>query len=812
MVSELKETKIYQQLKSRRVPEEILGNLSIISQKCTDLLAKVNSCFPHFTNHDISHSYRVADAMFELLPDSVEKYSNAELVIMLYVAIMHDLGMVDNSFDPKTPEELELIRKKHHIRSQKIISDKELFEDDYFLIDGINLRNEIANISRSHNESVEWIAQNIRDHKSIGNDEASPQFISFLLRIADLIDFDNQRTPLIIYKFFKNEFKKDEYKISDEEWSKQISITNFNHVKADKKNKICKIVFDAEVYSASVCRNLFKYFKYIEKELSEISNIKLCDDRYTFHIDPKIEQNIDQNGFMVKPLIQYVDYLSIAHILIGENIYDKKEHALREIIQNAMDAVLLMKEIKNDPCYIPKIKVSANSDTLSIEDNGIGMTQDVIENYFLCIGKSFYNSKDYNYNYKPISHYGIGFLSSYLLSNKIAVKTSSYKNSNKQISLKLTKDDEYVVFSEQTIDIPRHGTTIELSLADVLTVFRSKDALKEYIEEIFVNPNISFTFDDGNQGEQTIQTNIFKQQYNTYLENILLNCDIETNKLEITPCLNFLRNGEYALKNNQYIDVKSNDQKNTDTALLLKSYIEKDEINFLLVKGLSIEQELILDDNASRCDEREIISNRFYEYFELDQFEDKIVIYGESNDFLDIPDEDQIIDAKSKLFLSDGDKKTFYDFATEKMPHCHRFLVEARTKNIISNDKVFSFFRRNILCASPRRIDFGNAFPIVFYLKNVKIGEAEFRIPYCFSNISIKNLKINITDNCHPNLSRSKISDADSKLIGYAVGRAIHLALLDSGEISGKQLTEEEKELLKLFISKYYSEKNIFCK
>lgn len=382
-------------------------------------MPKVNNSFSHFTNHDIRHSYRVANFMYELLPCSEENYCNSELVIMLYAAMMHDLGMVDTSFDPKSSEDLEELRKNHHKKSAEMIMNKDMFEDDLFLIDGISVRREVADAAKSHNESVKWIIENIREHKGVGNDSVNLRFICYLLRIADLIDFDNQRTPLIVYSFFEKEFKKDEWKISDDEWKKQLSVTNFNHVIIDREKRICRISFEAEVESSSVCRNLFRYFKYIEKEITEIERFKSADDRYTLYIDPKVEQRVEQDRFDVKPLIQYVDYLSVANILIGENIYDKKEYALREIVQNAMDAVLLMKEIKNNSDYAPQIKIRMNDNTLFIEDNGIGMTREVIENYFLCIGKSFYRSKDYTYAYKPISHYGVGFLSSYLLSKKL---------------------------------------------------------------------------------------------------------------------------------------------------------------------------------------------------------------------------------------------------------------------------------------------------------------------------------------------------------------------------------------------------------
>ena len=337
----LEKTKIYQELESRGVSAKILGNLINLSQCCESILSKVNSAFPHFTNHDIGHSFRVADFMCDLLPKSISDYCETELIVMLYVAMTHDLGMVDDSFEIKSFEDLETIRKNHHKRSAEMIEDENLFGDGIFSIDEIDIRTEIANISKSHNESVKWIIDNIKEEKNIGSDVVHCRFICYLLRIADLIDFDNRRTPLVVYKLFENELKKDKYKKSDEEWKKQLSVTNFNHVKNNREQRICTIVFDANVYSSAVCRSLFEYFNYIEKEIIEIQKVNSNEEKFKFFIIPKVEQHIEQNGFDVKPLIQYVDYLSIANILVGENLYNKKEDALRELLQNAMDVFLL---------------------------------------------------------------------------------------------------------------------------------------------------------------------------------------------------------------------------------------------------------------------------------------------------------------------------------------------------------------------------------------------------------------------------------------------------------------------------------------
>ena len=809
----LEKTKIYQELKTRGVSAKILGNLTSLSQNCEGILAKVVKAFPNFTNHDINHSYRVADFMCDLLPQSIDNYCETDLIIMLYVAMTHDLGMVDDSFEVKSFEDLEKIRTNHHKRSAEMVEDKNLFNDGLFSIDEIDVRTEVANISKSHNESVEWIIENIKEEKNIGRDVVHCRFICYLLRIADLIDFDNQRTPLVVYKLFEKELQKDEYKKSDEEWKKQLSVTNFNHVKNNRAQRKCNIVFDAKVYSSAICRSLFEYFNYIEKEIAEIEKVNPKDEKFKFFIDPKVEQNIERNGFDVKPLIQYVDYLSIANILVGENLYNKKEDALRELLQNAMDAILLMKEIKNGASYTPTIKISVDKEYLSISDNGIGMTLKDIEQYFLCIGKSFYKSKDYHYNYKPISNYGVGFLSSYLLSNKIIVETISYQDSNNQINLELNRNDEYVIFSQKHLDVSNHGTTVKLVISDVLKVFGDIKEIISFIEKNFVNPGISIEFYDNNScNSAPIKLNDFSNEYREYLDDIFLQCDLGTAKLDVSSCKNFLPEDDFVFENGRYIN-----SEKFSTIGHLKTLVYNDDcINSIIVKGLSDEQEQILDDNSGRCSESELISDRFSEYFDdLDQYEQCVEIYANNEDFSDVIDDDSsVIDERDGDFWipDENGEISFLDFALEELYPCKRFLIEKKVHNIIVNDDDFSFFRKNVKCNASGYFYRDEGFQMDFYVKNVRVNNAEISIPFCFSNISLKKLKINVLNNCIPDLSRSKISEDVARHIGYAVGRAVHLALLKKSEISGKKMSENELKLLEEFISKYYAERKIFCK
>lgn len=62
------------------------------------------------------------------------------------------------------------------------------------------------------------------------------------------------------------------------------------------------------------------------------------------------------------------------------------------------------------------------------------------------------------------------------------------------------------MFSESRQEVSRHGTIVEMSLGDMLAVFGEKEKIKWYLENTFVNPKISVIFNDGEHGDEVVQS------------------------------------------------------------------------------------------------------------------------------------------------------------------------------------------------------------------------------------------------------------------------------------------------------------------
>ena len=122
--------------------------------------------------------------------------------------------------------------------------------------------------------------------------------------------------------------------------------------------------------------------------------------------------------------------------ILGDEIYQGDSYVfLRELLQNSIDAIRVRREVLRrngiTPGEIGAIQVNVehgqNGDAvITWEDDGIGMDDYIIRNYFAIAGKSYYRSADFereDLNIDPISRFGIGFLSCFMVADHVEIST-----------------------------------------------------------------------------------------------------------------------------------------------------------------------------------------------------------------------------------------------------------------------------------------------------------------------------------------------------------------------------------------------------
>ncbi len=175
-------------------------------------------------------------------------------------------------------------------------------------------------------------------------------------------------------------------------------------------------------------------------------------------------------------------------LLTGDNIYPSKVVFARELIQNSIDAIAV-REAKNENNFLNTITIEIGLDEknrryFKISDCGTGMDRYKIERYFTSIGRSFYSGdefQDLQIPYKPISNFGIGFLSSFMVCKEIDIKTKYYEPNSEGLKLHIPNYDGcFFIEKEDLSDI---GTELKLYLNCNL---EDKDII-HYIKKIMLD-------------------------------------------------------------------------------------------------------------------------------------------------------------------------------------------------------------------------------------------------------------------------------------------------------------------------------------
>jgi len=169
--------------------------------------------------------------------------------------------------------------------------------------------------------------------------------------------------------------------------------------------------------------------------------------------------------------------------ILGGHLYSTKALCIRELLQNAHDACLRRQIEESNPEYRPRITVSLDRSegTITIKDNGAGLTEQEITDYLSTIGRGYTGelreTAGEGDGRRLIGQFGLGFLSSFLVSRSVSLVTQSYKGGPAWRWLS-SGDDTYTVTPSVR---PEVGTSVTLFLKPEAWFLCDEDNLAETI-------------------------------------------------------------------------------------------------------------------------------------------------------------------------------------------------------------------------------------------------------------------------------------------------------------------------------------------
>ncbi|MCM1042254.1 MAG: molecular chaperone HtpG [Bacteroides sp.] len=176
--------------------------------------------------------------------------------------------------------------------------------------------------------------------------------------------------------------------------------------------------------------------------------------------------------------------------IIKKFLYSDHEIFLRELVSNAVDATQKLKTLASSGVFkggVENLQVRVKADkeagTLTISDNGIGMTSEEVEKYINQI--AFSGAEEFLKQYKDspnaiIGHFGLGFYSAFMVSDRVEIFTRSYKDDAKGVHWSCQGTTDYEM---EEYDKPERGTDVVLHLTKEDLEFAGEEKIQSLLKK-----------------------------------------------------------------------------------------------------------------------------------------------------------------------------------------------------------------------------------------------------------------------------------------------------------------------------------------
>lgn len=478
------------------------------------IAAKIAEVLPDYTDHSIIHMdalWSVTDQVFTA--EEIQGFSTGEAFVLASSFYVHDIGMAlaatpegqaqleqsatflsvyeralhSKKFDDVSAKVLalkEAARETHAERAERFI-DSPLPGLDRYLLESIELRNQwgsyIGLVSASHHWSLQEVNRRLgvrgRVPDLIGGD-IDLGFVACALRIIDFAHINAARASSL-ERILRSKIGPESLK----HWKAQERIAGplregdhlvfgstrpiddvdgwwtFYEMASGLDNEITSV--KEYLLSRTISANRFS--------LEGVKGVKTPQSFSTYVLTEDFEPvDIRFRPNSMERLIE---------LLGGKTLYGKDFFApIREILQNARDAITLQKafadaeDVATEQGEI-RVTVEATDETgtLSFTDNGVGMSERVITNYLLGIASDYWHSPEFFSDYpevskigfRPTGRFGIGFLSVFMIGDKIEVQTQKRGGNNLSLRLRGVGQRGSLITRPPTF---RPGTTVRINL------------------------------------------------------------------------------------------------------------------------------------------------------------------------------------------------------------------------------------------------------------------------------------------------------------------------------------------------------------
>jgi molecular chaperone HtpG len=542
-------------------------NLSKVRHQVEAMLSewKNSGVFQEYTDHSFNHVIDMLEVAEWIIPDSTQAImTSGDWVTLVLSTYFHDLGLLVSKSEYENrannpefqsfraspilpaekhkeymarlgqlePEEAERIQYQEFVRAnhgkrvrawiegsgtddegstatiKAIVIDLLRDLDDTF-------RSDLAAVCESHTlghlEAVADLGVSV-PYGGGKQGEVNLRYIAIILRTIDLVQITKKRAPSVLLQLIS-----PSNPTSQVEWQKQEAVRDVRpSPRIDGEGNVSSLGTSnaIEVYATFKQPNGFfgltSYLQYASKEIAAsyalvTKSRREVEKSYEFPWEYIDDRGIKADGFMTRSFQFNLDQRKILDLLTGHTLYNNSTVVLRELTQNALDAVRLQKSLNQESEYIGDVSISWDSKDkiLVIQDTGTGMSQDIVERHLLTVGSSRYQDPEFvdkHPTFHSISRFGIGVLSTFMVSDDVEITTCSVdEDKARRIALQSVHGKYLIKLLDKEkdrLEIPvyPHGTSVRVKLRPTANYEDVAAIVKSWV--VFPRCNVTVKIDD----------------------------------------------------------------------------------------------------------------------------------------------------------------------------------------------------------------------------------------------------------------------------------------------------------------------------
>jgi hypothetical protein len=455
-----------------------------LCREARERMKAVPALHPQFTLHDDAHLLRVTELIAYVLGSTRTVLNGTELVLLILAAHFHDTGMVpdaaewtsieaSNDFQlhrelwlqdhPNAAEldaylaspsaeptqkaqvglqraELEFalrsdyVRQSHGQRSAEIVR-KQYGSDPRLIEVSRGFPDLLAELCFSHVWDPGELTR-LESDRLVGLHPVNLRYLAVVLRLADILDFDRERTPDSLFRTIH--FTSD---VSLREWEKHRSVRGWT---VGSELIRFEMEFEHPIYE----RAARQFLDWIDAELTAAHEMVRSQaarfSDYRLPLPARVDRSRigpKNQAYVYHDLEFSLTRDDIVKLLMTEKLYGSPDLCVRELLQNSLDALRYRIALfRLDDLEWKSGNVSFfhgvngdGSQFLRCTDNGVGMDEGIILKFLTKVGRSFYRSPFFEQerqrfrtkgvDFDPCSRFGIGFMSCFMLGDRIRIET-----------------------------------------------------------------------------------------------------------------------------------------------------------------------------------------------------------------------------------------------------------------------------------------------------------------------------------------------------------------------------------------------------